>query len=408
MTAKDVAARLPPEQESFAGAITAMGTRQLINTLKTLVANHDTNRGAPMMRVIWILLAISTIVIFCRLLVKWRTMRRIFYDDALIVAALIFGYLQAIFVTLSYENGLGRHLVFLSSHQREYAMRIGFISLAWGFLSPMFGRMSFCISLMFIAGTDPHIKKWTIYVFIALQILVNLGSVITMYSQCGTHLNVLFFTNDWDQVQGYCWDPSVQANYNYFAGSINTITDIYLTILPGIMIIHTNIPLRQKIGLALLLCLSSVAMVASIVKTYESKSLNQIVDYTYDLVPYAIWISVELNIVMTVASIPITRPLFTSFIRYIRGTIAKHGSVHEKFVESISLGSVISQKRPRTNAKHIPTSSSQEHIKPQEDPFAITHTVEVEVTTVNNEVSFVHAALVGLVEDNAHVTNVWH
>lgn len=214
-------------------------------------------------------------------------------------------------------------MVFLSNAQREYTLRIGFISLAWGFLSPMLGRISFCIFLLFVAGIDPAIKKWTIYVFMVLQLLVNLGSVIAMYSQCGSHLNVMFEMKNWTEYSQYCWKASVQSDYGYFAGCKFGMTAIGSLLTPLIFLSlsslqHYNGPLLDGTARCLdltypdasetenlprlstmskffvsdlyfHLCQSPVltsqnrAMVASIVKTYESKALSQILDYTCEL-----------------------------------------------------------------------------------------------------------------------------
>ena len=109
---------------------------------------------------------------------------------------------------------------------------------------------------------------------------------------------------------------------------------------------------------------------------------------------------------MIVGSVPFIRPLFNSIKNKVSGTMAKHGSATEK-LEDISLGSIMSKNRTRTT--QIPTSSSQEHIAPQQDPFTITHTVEVSVTSdPQRDVSLVHAALVGLVDDHSKDAAIWH
>jgi hypothetical protein len=55
-------------------------------------------------------------------------------------------------------------------------------------------------------------------------------------------------------------------------GVFNTITDVHLAVLPAILVHHTNMSVRRKIGVASLLCLSTFAMAASAVKTYEVKT----------------------------------------------------------------------------------------------------------------------------------------
>lgn len=52
-------------------------------------------------------------------------------------------------------------------------------------------------------------------------------------------------------------------------GILNTLTDVWLAILPAVLVHRTKMRLRRKIGVAGLLCLGLWASVASGVKTVE-------------------------------------------------------------------------------------------------------------------------------------------
>lgn len=73
----------------LASLLSYMTTSQLVAAIKSLISNNDENIGGSMIRTVWVLLAISTLVLFARLLVKWRTVRRIFWDDACMISALV-------------------------------------------------------------------------------------------------------------------------------------------------------------------------------------------------------------------------------------------------------------------------------------------------------------------------------
>lgn len=49
----------------------------------------DIDLSAPVVRVVWILLAMSTIVVTTRLAIKFRTTRRLYIDDWLMALALV-------------------------------------------------------------------------------------------------------------------------------------------------------------------------------------------------------------------------------------------------------------------------------------------------------------------------------
>lgn len=115
---------------------------------------------------------------------------------------------------------------------------------------------------------------------------------------------------------------------------------------------------------------------------------------------YLIWVSVELNIVIIVASIPLLRPMF----HRPQWTLKPEIQERVERVNEIAMGSVFSRKSARSTAKEFSTSS-------EENIFQHTHamdtadgepgivvTTEVSVTYQPFEVDFVHAALVGLVQ----------
>ncbi|KAG9772668.1 hypothetical protein KCU95_g14982, partial [Aureobasidium melanogenum] len=140
------------------------------------VAREDTpdiDLSAPVVRVVWVLLGISTVVVTTRLTIKFRTTRRLYLDDGLMALALLLAWVHAVFLQISFCNGLGRHVFYLEPAQRYLAIKYGFLSLIWSYFCPMLGRLSFCAFLLCVANTDPRTKKWPIWMFIILQLIVN-------------------------------------------------------------------------------------------------------------------------------------------------------------------------------------------------------------------------------------------
>lgn len=147
----------------------------------------------------------------------------------------------------------------------------------------MAGRIAFCVTMLYISGTDRRVNKWaknTTFAFIALQIIINMLAFIMFYVQCGTHLDVFWDLSKMKMQPEVCLEARIQTDLGYFQGAFNCLTDLYLTVLPGILIEHTKLSIKKKIGLALLLCLSILALAASIVKTYEARALSNVLDYS--------------------------------------------------------------------------------------------------------------------------------
>ncbi|TKA72549.1 hypothetical protein B0A55_07756 [Friedmanniomyces simplex] len=365
----------------------------------------NTNGGPILVKVVWILLTISAIVIFARLYTKLRKTHRLYWDDVLITLAWVFGCVHASQITWAVHYGLGRHMLSLTAEQREQVLRIGAWSLLCGFLSPMAGRVGFGVTILCLAGTDSRVKKWPIWLFIAGQFIVNISAVIVFYSQCGSDVGLVWSAmahpENAAKYHAKCLNrmslsAKLQTDYGYFQGSFNTLTDVFLTALPAILIGHTKLSKKTKIGLACLLCLSVLAMIASIVKTYEARALSEIIDYTHDLCAYVIWISIELNVVMIGSSIPLVRPLF---VRSGRRRAAQQKL--QKWDRS-TLGSFMSRKGPRANLSRVDSAErimSQCPIPMENlEESGIQVTREVMITYENTDRPFVHAALVGLVD----------
>lgn len=258
--------------------------------------------------------------------------------------------------------------------------------------------------MLYIAGTDRRVHRWAKYatwIFIVGQIVINLLAFVVFYAQCGKHLDIFWTPSKISMQPEYCMDVRIQTDLGYVQGAFNCVTDAYLTILPAILIDHTKLSMKKKVGLGFLLCLSVLALTAAIVKTYEAKALSEVADYSYDLCDYVIWIAIELNVVIVVSSIPLLRPLLSLFRR-------KHQRLPDESQRNWSAstqGTIFTKSRSRTRTKAM-SSSSQEDMVPhssqifcmEEPSGGITVTKEVSVTFQPNDVQFVHAALVGLVQ----------
>lgn len=149
---------------------------------------------------------------------------------------------------------------------------------------------------------------------------------------------------------------------------------------------------RFKVALAILLGLSIVAMVASIVKTYELKTLGLRNDFTWNTPIFFIWVVVELNVVIIAASVPSLKPLFSKTIGTSRSkSYEMYGStIRNNASEPNGYGSnsehkawAGSHKRHQTKETTLneTDASSEENILPLQlqSPYAIKKTTDVTV-----------------------------
>jgi hypothetical protein len=167
------------------------------------------------------------------------------------------------------------------------------------------------------------------------------------------------------------------------------------------------------------------AMVAALVRTVAAHKLNDVGDYTCkstsviicqptgysltdrpdELTPFVTWVSVELNVVLTVTSLPLLRPL----AQEARHLFAKTREPKEQWDDTISLRSIhtsgVEDEERKTGAGvgviALGTPSGQEGFVAQQDMSQVVRTVEVQISYEKNETPMIHACLVGLVQGQA-------
>ncbi|TVY14099.1 hypothetical protein LARI1_G007616 [Lachnellula arida] len=244
----------------------------------------------------WILYGAATITILLRVIAKLSIKQQLGVDDALMTLALLLGIANFSLDTAAVQYGLGYSI--------EITYRGNCLHLA-GILSPMFGRLSFMIYLLNIIVTSKP-TKWFIYSLAAQHIIINVVTIILILAQCP------HFATLWDPIgtPGRCWNPSVQADFGYFQGATNTLTDIVLTAMPISIIWNLQLAKKLKIALSVLLGLSSFAMIASIIRTMLTARIADRDDFTYNVIVFIIWCTVENCTVIITSSIPTLRPLF--------------------------------------------------------------------------------------------------
>jgi hypothetical protein len=146
------------------------------------------------------------------------------------------------------------------------------------------GRVSFII-LMFRLFGNTKFRRWGLYFLVAEQLIVNLFTCITIFTQCGNVHSL------WDPVgePSKCWSPDVQTDTGYVQGGkngmtsidfmadksavFNSATDLVLTILPLTIFWTLQMATKIKLGLAGLLGLSvlyALLIPYSDIKTQET------------------------------------------------------------------------------------------------------------------------------------------
>ncbi|KAK5114555.1 hypothetical protein LTR85_010132 [Meristemomyces frigidus] len=248
-----------------------------------------------------------------------------------------------VFITIAWTKGLGRHFAALTPTQQQDSLFyiIGLVEI-FSIITCMWGRISFATFLLYIIGPIDAAKKWALWAVIAVQILINLIVAIQIYSQCGPHVTALW--NYAVAAHANCQSPMVETIIGYVQSGFNSLCDVTLTILPGMILWNLNMPLGQKIGLGATLTLSIFAFGASLAKAVQIRNLSARNDFTWYMVSLQLWVCIENNVVMVAASIPTLRPLLHR----------RDGSSHP------SKGYIYSENSKRKESAHDPYKCGQD------------------------------------------------
>lgn len=99
-------------------------------------------------------------------------------------------------------------------------------------------------------------------------------------------------------VNGYCMD---EGKVTLAAGILNSVSDLLTTVLPIPIIMRLQMPLRDRIGVCILLCLGFIVTIAGAIRTYYIwKSLLDSWDETW--LAFPLWISAAVEIHLAVVS----------------------------------------------------------------------------------------------------------
>ncbi|GAB7336279.1 hypothetical protein MBLNU13_g09032t2 [Cladosporium sp. NU13] len=223
------------------------------------------------------------------------------------ICSVLCGLAHAIFLTLAWESGLGRHFDSLTEAQQQLVLKLTIAGVElFVIITTVFGRISFCVFLLYIISPTDTAKRRTLHGVIGVQVVANVVCLIQIYSQCGTKVEALW--NFSVAASAHCHSPMVQTIVGYVQSALNSVCDVVLTILPTTILWSLQMPTAQKTGLGLVLTLSIFAFAASIAKCVAIGNLGK-GDLTWYMVQLQIWCVVENNTFCLAASIPALRPL---------------------------------------------------------------------------------------------------
>ncbi|PHH70097.1 hypothetical protein CDD82_7342 [Ophiocordyceps australis] len=262
----------------------------------------DPGRGPLLIGLIWTFSGLALIFVAVRFWVRIAVTKLLNVEDWLMLAAMIANIAGVACLTVSFYNGFGKHDTDLTSSQIVAIGKWMWMAYPPGIVCSILARTSIMILLVRIFGRNARLK-WLLIAITILQVVVSLVLTSFIWAQV-------------TPVEGM-WNPLIPSKRRLpahlvdrtgnVAGGLYAIGDLFYVLFPVIDIWKLNMPLRQKMGLCILLALSLVTMGTSIAKAAAggvSSGINNTKDVLYNIAMSIFWASLEQVFVIMMGCAP--------------------------------------------------------------------------------------------------------
>ncbi|KAH8734212.1 hypothetical protein BGZ61DRAFT_442291 [Ilyonectria robusta] len=260
------------------------------------------SRGTRLIASCWTLTAAAAILLFLRLYCKlWRG-RGLWWDDHLLIIAMVALVIAVSINTYIVSLGFGSHIWTISDENLKTINLNTILVATFGIIATTTSKTSFAMTLYRIA-TNAWMKYFLIFVIVTINVSMNLVWIFG-FAKCTPLKKV------WDSdVPGTCWDRRRLVKFQLFAAYYSAILDFVLAFLPWQIIMGMSMRRRERLGVAVAMSLGAIAGITGIVKAVLVVNMTS-TDFTYARVDLTIWTLTEPAASIMAISIPILRMLY--------------------------------------------------------------------------------------------------
>ncbi|KAK6000910.1 hypothetical protein QM012_002993 [Aureobasidium pullulans] len=289
-------------------------------------ALHD-NRTHQLIAAIVIAVFLPTVFLALRLLARHVLRIRLYFDDWLIIIAWFFKIGIDISGSLLIQHGMGRHIEIVNIPDLVEFMQIQYAGLIQYPLCITFTKLSILYEYRRLFPNNHEFKLMT-SLLIALMIMWCTAVVFTGIFIC-TPIRKVW--NPWLEY-GKCIDL---VPFYYGIQIPNVVTDFLILLLPFGEVQRLKLPPKQKFGVALTCLLWIISLVFGVIRLAVLVQLSDDgSDITWNLVPAAIWTTIEPAVQITTACLPSLRVLYRKHLDHRK---QKAKSAAAKRLRSIQL-----------------------------------------------------------------------
>ena len=245
-------------------------------------------------------------------------------DDVLVLLGLCFGIGLSVFVVIGNVVWFDGHHVWDIPSSKAAGHRKNVWTSAWCYTTAL-SLVKVSVLLFYRRLSVTFSRKFLIAVWIGIiyNILFVVGFGLGLVLLCRPVESYwMQFNPKWVKTHHYaCGNEGV---FQPAAGAFSVLGDFYSALLPMLLIMHLDLPRRQKFGLYCLFALAFLVVGAGIARTVLlNVILNQDYDFTWILWEMWIWGLIELYVGILAASAPSLKPFFQRFLVELVASVVK-------------------------------------------------------------------------------------
>ncbi|KAK8223251.1 hypothetical protein HDK64DRAFT_275669 [Phyllosticta capitalensis] len=247
----------------------------------------------------WVFTAVASVVVCLRVYTRAWVVRNFWWDDVVIIVAMVLAFGMPVLWTIEIPYGLGRHL--LDIPQKDWPVHW---KILWIVLFPYYSSLGLIkISVLLQCLRIFSIPRFRIACYLLL-LMVAIWTAWTIASAIIT-CNPVAYTWDKSISGGTCKN---QSPIVYTNAAVNIFTDFATIILPMPVLNKLNLGRRQKWLLMGIFAVGIFASITSILRLQSLANIDQF-DVTFAIVPVCLWSIVEIDVGLVCACLPAIRPL---------------------------------------------------------------------------------------------------
>ncbi|KAI0174013.1 integral membrane protein [Pestalotiopsis sp. NC0098] len=270
-------------------------------------------QGPTIMAVAIVFGVVAAITLSLRLWARVFLVKQMGFDDVLISIAVLLSWAFMAACIAAVQHGMGMHIEAALAHEggdlTAYSEIVWFSSI---FYNACLGFIKISVLALYMRLGDRTLRRLAVVMIVVVGCQAS-GNVFAAIFQC-TPVAAAYDQSITDK-------KCININAFYLANAaVNIFTDLLTYTLPIKLILNLQMPRRQKIGLAVILCLGLFACVSSIIRITFIPQMLTAADATYVISGAMYWSVIEINVGILAASIPSFKPIASRYAPRLLGS----------------------------------------------------------------------------------------